>query len=111
MHIGDRIKKIRKEMQLTQDEFASKLKIHSKQLSKYESGRSIPILEITARIATFCEVSTDYLIFGEDKKLAGRIKISDLELIELFQRINRLKKTNRDKVKWIIKSALNSDFE
>ena len=109
MEVGARIKKIRKEMKLTQDELASKLHIHSKQLARYEAGRSIPILGIIARIANFCEVSTDYLIFGEDKKLAKKTKIADMELLEYFQRINKLKKFERDKIKWALKSLLNGE--
>ncbi|MDI6758661.1 MAG: helix-turn-helix transcriptional regulator [Candidatus Omnitrophota bacterium] len=111
MEVGARIKKIRKEMKLTQDELASKLNIHSKQLARYEAGRSIPILGIIARIANFCEVSTDYLIFGEDKKLAKKTKIADMELVEYFRRINKLKKFERDKIKWAIKSLLNGESE
>lgn len=111
MELGQRLKKIRKEMKLTQDEFSSKLNIHSKQLAKYEAGKSTPILEIIARIAKFCEVSTDYLIFGEDKSLAKKTKISDMELLEYFRRVNKLKRFERDKIKWAIKSFLNGDSE
>ena len=109
MELGNQIKKLRKEMKLTQDDFASKLKIHSKQLAKYEAGRSTPSIDIIARIAKFCEVSTDYLIFGVDKILANKTKIADLELLDYFQRVNKLKKSNRDKIKWAVKSLLNGD--
>ncbi|MCK4994665.1 MAG: helix-turn-helix transcriptional regulator [Candidatus Omnitrophica bacterium] len=109
MELGNQIKKLRKEMKLTQDDFANKLKIHSKQLAKYEAGRSTPSIDIIVRIAKFCEVSTDYLIFGVDKILANKTKIADLELLDYFQRVNKLKKSNRDKIKWAVKSLLNGD--
>ena len=109
MELGDQIKKLRKEMKLTQDNFAGKLKIHSKQLAKYEAGRSTPSIDIIARIAEFCEVSTDYLIFGADKILSEKTKIADLELLDYFQRVNKLKKSDRDKIKWAVKSLLNGD--
>lgn len=111
MELGQQIKKIRKDMRLTQDVFAGKLKIHPKQLAKYEAGRSKPSLDVIARIANFCEVSTDYLIFGEDKTFAKKTKIQDVELMEYFRRVNKLKKSDRDKIKWAIKSLLNGDGE
>lgn len=111
MELGGRIKKLRKDMRLTQEVFASKLKVHPKQLAKYEAGRSIPSLDIIARMANFCEVSTDYLIFGEDKALAKKARIADVDLLEYFRRVNKLKKTDRDKIKWAIKSFLNGDNE
>ncbi|MBL7069357.1 MAG: helix-turn-helix transcriptional regulator [Candidatus Omnitrophica bacterium] len=111
MELGSRIKKLRKNMKLTQDAFAGKLKIHPKQLAKYEAGRSIPSIDIIARMANFCEVSTDYLIFGEDKAIAKKTKIQDADLLEAFRRVNKLKKSDRDKIKWAVKSLLNGEPE
>ncbi len=111
MELGKRIKKLRKDMKLTQDTFANKLRIHSKQLAKYESGRTIPSINIIERVADFCEVSIDYLIGGEDKVLANKTKVSDMELLDYFRRINKLKKADRDKIKWAVKSLLNGETE
>jgi transcriptional regulator with XRE-family HTH domain len=109
MELGERIKKLRKDMRLTQDVFAGKLKVHPKQLAKYEAGRSKPSIDIISRMANFCEISTDYLIFGEDKKLAKKTKLTDMELLEYFQRANKLKRFERDKIKWAVKSLLNGE--
>ncbi len=111
MELVIKIKKLRQELRLTQDEFASKLKIHSKQLARYETGRSTPIPAIIGRIANICEISTDYLILGEDKIFAKKTKIADMELLEYFRRVNKLKRIERDKIKWAIKSLLNGDSE
>lgn len=111
MELGERIKKLRKDMKLTQDTFATKLRIHSKQLAKYEAGRTIPSINIIARIANFCEVSTDYLILGEDKILAKKTRVADMELLDYFRRVNKLKKVDRDRIKWAIKSLLNGEAE
>lgn len=111
MVLGERIRKLRKDMRVTQEEFASKLKTHVKQLSRYEAGRSKPSLDMIARIANFCEVSIDYLVFGEDKALSQKTKLTDMELLGYFQRVNKLKKFERDKIKWAIKSLLNGDTE
>lgn len=108
MELGKRIKKLRNEMKLTQDTFADELKIHSKQLAKYEIGKSTPSIYILARMAKFCEVPMEYLIYGKEDALSARTKITDIELLECFRKVNKLKKTERDKMKWLLKSLLNN---
>lgn len=109
MELGSRIQKLRKDMKLTQEVFAGKLKVHPKQLAKYEAGRSAPSIDIVARIANFCEVSTDHLILGEDKAFIKKTKVQDSELLDYFRRANKLKKADRDKIKWAVKSLLNGE--
>ena len=109
MQLAKQIKNLRKQMKMTQDTFALKLKLHPKQLAKYETSKSIPSIDIIARMANFCEVSTDYIIFGDDKNFTKRSKISDTELLDCFRQANRLKKPDRDKFKWAVKSLLNGD--
>lgn len=111
MVIGNRIKKLRKELGLTQDELAAKIKIHGRQLGRYELGRSVPAINTIKKIANFCEVSIDYLIYGQDKKIAKRTKINDPEILDILRRMDNLKKPQRDKIKWAIKSLLNGEKE
>lgn len=111
MSIGSRIKYLRQQNKMTQEEFSSKLKIHSKQLAHYESGRNVPSVDVIAKIANLCETSTDYIIQGEDKAYIKKTKINDLDLLELFRRSNKLRKTERDKIKWALKSLLNGEKE
>ena len=104
--ITKRIKQLRQSMKLNQNLFAEKISVHSKQLAKYETNRSTPSLSVLARIARYCEVSTDYLIFGEDEYVIKRTKINDRELLDMFRIVNNLAKADRDKVKWGLKSLL-----
>ena len=65
--IGDRLKKLRKENKLTQKDMAEKLGIHPNTISMYEKGnRNIPSTMIKKISDTF-NVSTDYLLRGEEK--------------------------------------------
>ena len=108
MSLGTRIKLLRKEINLSQDNFAKKIGVHGRQLSRYEVGSSKPSLDILIKIARFCEVSIDYLVFGQDKEVAKRARINDDELLDLLRQTDKLKKAERDKIKWIIKAALNN---
>lgn len=109
MIIGAQIRKIRKEMGLTQKEFSRKVKLHPKQLARYEAGKNIPSAEIVARIAQFCEVPTDFLILGTDIALARKAKLTDFELLELLRRIDQLNKVKRDRLKWAIEALLDKE--
>lgn len=75
--IGDRLKKLRKENKLTQKDMAEKLGIHPNTISMYEKGnRNIPSSMIKKISDTF-NVSTDYLLRGEEKK--GKQEFSSLD--------------------------------
>lgn len=111
MMLAERIKQLRKEMGLTQDEFAARLKMHGRQLARYEAGKAIPNIAIIKKIAEFCEVSIDYLVYGHDEKMAKKTRISDMEIVDLLRRVNHLKKPKRDRIKWAIESLLNNGKE
>lgn len=107
MSIGKRIKQLRKNLNLTQNVFGKKLNINSRQLARYEEGINIPSVDNLMKIADYCEVSLDFLVYGMDKKLARRSKINDTELIELVQKLDRLKKSQREKIKWTLEGLLS----
>lgn len=107
MKIKDTIKGLRKEMKLTQREFASHISVHMGQLLRYERGQCIPSVKVLKRIADFCEVSMDYLVDGHDERLSKKTKIHDLKLLELLRRVDKLKRVQRDHIKWAIEALLD----
>jgi transcriptional regulator with XRE-family HTH domain len=109
MAIGSTIRALREEMGLTQDEFGDRIGIHGRQLGKYEIGTNTPSIDIIVKIAKFCEVSTDYIIYGQDSHLAERLKMKDPELIAILRKIDRLKKSERERVKWALHGLLNNN--
>lgn len=108
MTIAETIKTLRKEMKLTQDKFAGKIGIHGRQLARYEVGKSTPSIDALTKIAKFCEVTADYLIYGHDNQLADRLKVKDPELLDLLRMIDRLKKPERERLKWALHGLLNN---
>lgn len=105
--VATKIRALRKELGTTQRELAEKVGIHPAQLARYELGLSIPSLGVLIKLAKYCEVSIDYIVFGVDKDAAKRSRVQDQELLDLTRRIDNLKRPQRDKVKWAIKSLLN----
>jgi transcriptional regulator with XRE-family HTH domain len=111
MSIGNRIRGLRKDLGLTQNKFGEKLDIHGRQLARYEEGINTPSIDVLMKIADYCEVSLDFLAYGVHKKLAKRTQINDNELLDLTRRIDNLKKADRDRIKWTVKSLLNGAGE
>ncbi len=109
MRIGNRIKKLRTDANLTQEKFAELINTNKKMLSHYETSRTIPPLEILKKISKHFRISLDFIIFGEDKDLAEKFKIKDPKLLELFRRVNDLNKNKRSQISWSIEAFLEKE--
>lgn len=63
--MNERIKKLRKELKLTQQEFSDKLHIKRSTLANYEIGRNEPIDAVVALICKTYNVNEEWLRSGE----------------------------------------------
>lgn len=59
---GDRLKHLREQRDLTQDELSEMLGIGYAQMNRYENGKTEPGPEAIVKIASALEVTTDYLL-------------------------------------------------
>lgn len=66
MNFSDNIKKIRKELNLTQDEFAAKLNLTRQAVGMWESGERTPKLDEIQRIAKALKITISRLITNHD---------------------------------------------
>lgn len=65
-NVGKNIRYFRKEIaEISQQEFAMKLKISRSALSNYENGINIVPLEVALNIADWFDISLDILLFRE----------------------------------------------
>ena len=84
--LGMRIKSLREYAGLSQLELAKHLNVSNTTLSQYESGQRIPSDDIKIKIATFFNVSVDYLLGRVDKKIKAAPEgppLSELEKVLL----------------------------
>lgn len=87
--IGKRLKKLREEKKLSQEELSNLLKISRPTYAQYEIDRRIPEYGTLEKIADFHEVSLDYLvgrsdyryIIREGNELYSKLDLSDLNKI------------------------------
>ena len=65
--IGSFLKELRKEMGITQEEFAEKLDVSSRTISRWETGTNMPDISLLVNIAEIFNVSISEIINGERK--------------------------------------------
>lgn len=76
LNIGETIKRMRKEKEITQEEFAQVLGVSCQSVSRWENGLCYPDIELVPTIASFFDVSTD--------KLMGVDEITEMENVEKY---------------------------
>lgn len=65
--MGIRLKELRDERGITQQEIANKTKISRSVLSQYENGIVEPTANVVSKLADFFGISTDYLLGRTDE--------------------------------------------
>ena len=74
--IGERIKELRKSKKMSQSELGKFIGVSQTTVTAWENGRAEPSSSYVAKLATFFNVSTDYLL-GRDPR-EDDLKIADL---------------------------------
>ena len=88
MVVGKRIKELRANAEISQQELGDLVGVSKVSISGYESGNRIPSLEILIEIANYFNISLDYLVGREikaynedDNRFVGCIAEPDIEII------------------------------
>lgn len=75
--IGQRIKRIRKERDLTQEKLAETLDISTEHLSRIETGSYRPSLTLIEKISEILETDEQTLMFGNSSETSSSSQLSD----------------------------------
>lgn len=92
---GKRLRNLRKQKNLTQQQLAVQIGVKNTMISFYEMGDRLPSPEVIIKIAAVFHVSTDYLL-GLDKKES--VDISDLDeddKVIVYMLVDSLRKKGR----------------
>lgn len=81
VELGKRISTLRKKFKLSQQELSEILFVTRQAISKWENGKSMPLLECLCDMSILFNVSVDYLI--------GNLEIPQNDYVKLFERIPR----------------------
>lgn len=102
---GDNVKKIRVEKNISQQELADIVGIHSTHVSRYERNMAQPSVEIAKKMAEALNVTVDTLIYGQqDEKAKNNLK--DNDLLNLFTKVQLLDKQDLTAVKSMLKAYI-----
>jgi transcriptional regulator with XRE-family HTH domain len=79
MNIGEKIKKLRKEQDITQEKLADYLNITCQAVSKWENGSALPDITLVVPLASFFGVSADVLFDLDTQTQEAELKAFDEE--------------------------------
>lgn len=95
--IGSFLKELRKEKGITQEEFAEKMKVSARTVSRWETAMNMPDISLLVEISEFYNVSISEIINGERKNekmnrevKETALKVSDYSKMTLKKRLFRL---------------------
>ncbi len=88
---GTFINSLRKEKGLTQKELAEALHVTDKAVSRWETGKSYPDIEVMQQIAAYFEVSVNELLQGERISEEKIKAVSDRNIVNAFKRLKKNK--------------------
>lgn len=86
MTFGNKLKSLRKELNLTQEQLAKRIGVAKSVVSYYESGERYPSYDVLVKLTNVFHVTTDYLLDIEKKHT---LDVSDLspEDIQVLQTV------------------------
>jgi len=104
---AQRLKALRVQKNLSQQELAEKAGLSNILVSRYERGVSRPAADKLKQIADTLEVSTDYLLEGKEEG-GTRVRFGDRKVLDLFQQIEQLPDSEKKFVIQVLDALLTN---
>lgn len=103
MEFKERLKQLRAEKKISQNQLAINIGVHVTNISRYERGENKPTTQVLSKLANELDTTTDYLMNGSTNDIATN-NITDKELLSLFKRVNSLSDERKNIVKELIEA-------
>lgn len=97
MSVGKRIKQLRKEADLTQQQLADKVGLTYIQIGRYGTGKSNPSADVLQKISAVLNTTTDFLMVG-----GNELQLTDKELLKQFKEVEKLNSDDKHLIKTFI---------
>lgn len=105
MNFGTRLKQLRKEKEISQEDFAKKIGVSRSAIGNYETNQNMPTADILNKIADILECSLDYLMCKSDIRYPNEVNIDEID-IAFATGIKGLNKENKEIAKSIIEGLI-----
>lgn len=92
MNFGEKLKQLRKNQKMTQQQLAERLGVAKSVVSYYESGDRYPSYDVLIKIANTYHVTTDYLLNIERERTLNVSDLSEDDIAVLITVANALKR-------------------
>lgn len=86
--LGNRIRNLREDNELTQKELSAMIGLTPKMISFYENNQRTPPIDILIKLAKIFNVTVDYLIGSPTSPSASEMSVKELNLLKYFRSIN-----------------------
>lgn len=96
VNVGKFISELRKEKGFTQKELAKELNVTDKAISKWETGKCYPYIEMLEKLSLLFEVSINEILSGKKSEFVNKIIEADKNIVDV------MKNSKKVKTKWKI---------
>lgn len=93
-YFGDKLKALRKEKGLTQQQLAEKMELVKGSISAYEQNTKYPSLDVLIKLCTFFHVSADYMLGLSDDIQFKVSALTEEQTQLIFRLISELEQYN-----------------
>lgn len=95
MNLGEKLRLLRLEKNLTQKQLATRLGVAISAVSSYESDTRCPTFDTLINYARIFHVSTDYLLGLEPNNTIDVSDLSEEEILAIAQLVDVIRKKNK----------------
>lgn len=92
---GEKLKELRTQKNLSQNQLASILNVHKATISLYESDSRFPSVDILKAAARYFHVSTDYLLEMNSSRTLDVTSLTDEQVAVVEQMVAVLQQSNQ----------------
>ncbi|MFR7821203.1 helix-turn-helix transcriptional regulator [Candidatus Pseudoruminococcus sp.] len=89
-----RVRDLRKARNITQVQLAKTLCVSKQSVSNWENNNILPSVEMLVRIAKYFSVSTDYLLYLDDRKYVETTNLDKKQIAHFQQLMDDVAKNN-----------------
>ena len=89
-----RVRDLRKARNITQVQLAKILCVSKQSVSNWENNNILPSIEMLVRIAKYFSVSTDYLLYLDDRKYVETPNLDEKQIAHFQQLMDDVAKNN-----------------
>ena len=105
--LGTKLKKLRKEKNLTQEKLSSKLDLSPRYIGKIEAGIIKPSMETYRKLADFFQVPVEFLVSeSEEANSLATVPIRNKTLLEYFMEVDQMDVKDQELISGVIDAVI-----